>query len=47
MKFYCIQEKKAVNIADSKVKYRTTVNGRRQAVADYKGVKLYKFVKSN
>jgi hypothetical protein len=45
MKFYSIREKKPVMVPKSAVSYRMTSNGRRQAVADYKGEKLYKFVK--
>ncbi len=45
MKFYSISKKKPVMVPDSKVKYRTTKNGRKQATAVVNGVKLYKFVK--
>lgn len=45
MKFYSIKSKKAVDVPESQVTYRTTKNNRRQAVADFEGQKLYKFVK--
>jgi hypothetical protein len=45
MKFYSIREKKPVMVPTKDITYRMTSNGRRQAVADYKGEKLYKFVK--
>lgn len=45
MKFYSIKEGRPVEVPKSKVSYRMTSNGRRQAVADYNGTKLYKFVK--
>ncbi len=47
MKFYCIQERRPVNVPEKDVKYRMTKNGRRQAVANYNGIKLYKFVKND
>jgi hypothetical protein len=45
MKFYSIKQGKAIMVPKSSVTYRMTSNGRRQAVADFKGEKLYKFVK--
>jgi hypothetical protein len=45
MKFYSIKSKKPVDVPESQVTYRTTKNGRRQAVAEFEGQKLYKFVK--
>jgi len=44
MKFYSISKKKPIMVPDSKVKYRTTKNGRRQATAVMNGEKLFKFV---
>jgi hypothetical protein len=45
MKFYSIRQKKPVTIPESKVTYRTTKNGRKQATAVLEGEKLFKFVK--
>lgn len=45
MKFYSIRDKKPVQVPKSAITYRTTANGRKQAVANYEGQKLYKFVK--
>ena len=45
MKFYSIKSKKPVEVPESQITYRMTKNGRRQAVADFEGQKLYKFVK--
>jgi hypothetical protein len=44
MKFYSIKQKKPVMVPESKVKYRTTKNGRKQATAVMNGEKLFKFV---
>jgi hypothetical protein len=44
MKFYSIKQKKPIMVPESKVKYRTTKNGRKQATAVMKGEKLFKFV---
>lgn len=44
MKFYSIRQKKPIMVPESKVKYRTTKNGRKQATAVMKGEKLFKFV---
>jgi hypothetical protein len=45
MKFYSIAMKKTVEVPDVHITYRTTKNGRRQAVAKHEGMTLYKFVK--
>ena len=43
--FYSIKEKKPVEVSDKDIMARKTKNGRFQLVANYKGGKLYKFVK--
>ena len=43
MKFYSVKEGKAVEVKDFTVK--KLKNGRYQAVGNYKGGKVYKFVK--
>ena len=44
MKFYSIKQKKAIEVAASKVEVRKTKNDRFQAVAEHNGETLYKFV---
>ncbi len=46
MRFYSIKDKKVVEVPNSKVTYRTTANGRKQAVGKTaSGDTVYKFVK--
>jgi hypothetical protein len=46
MRFYSIKSKRVVEVPNSKVTYRTTANGRKQAVAKTAdGETVYKFVK--
>ena len=47
MKFYSIKQKKAIIVPESNVTYRMTKNKRKQAVADFEGERLYKFVKKS
>jgi RNase P subunit RPR2 len=46
MRFYCLTCKKNVDVPDKNVKYRTTANGRKQAMAKCPdcGRMMYKFV---
>jgi hypothetical protein len=50
MKFYCLKDRKSVNVEDSKVKYRSvkTRSGKRKLAEAKcpKGHKLAKFVKA-
>ena len=46
MKFYNLVERKFVDVPDKDVTYRTTKNGKRQAVGVYKGKQVFKFVKN-
>lgn len=44
MIFYSVKERKKVTIPDKQVKYKTSKNGRKMAVAVYKGSSLYRFI---
>jgi hypothetical protein len=45
MKFYSVVDKKSVEVPEKHVTYRTTKNGRKQAVGKHGNQTLYKFVK--
>lgn len=45
MKFYSLRMKKSVEVPEKDVSYRTTKNGRKQAMAmDPNGNKMFRFV---
>lgn len=46
MKFYSVKEGRAVMVPKKDISMKTTANGRKMAVGNYKGSKVYKFVKS-
>lgn len=45
MDFYSLKQRKTVKVPEKDITYRTLKNGIKQAVATFKGEKLYKFVK--